>query len=439
MTVALITLGLAAGVTAVTQQDASGPPYDPARSMATMRVDPGHIVSLVASEPAVTSPVAMDIDERGRLFVVEMPGYPLDTRPTGRVRILEDREGDGRYETSRVFADGLVLPTGVMRWKRGVLVTAAPDLLYLEDADDDGRAEVRKVVLTGFARTDPQHTVNTPLYGPDNWIYLAHEGPAEAIIYKDRFGDRGRPLTWPDHPERPPLDPLGHGIRLRIDEGLVERLSTGSQFGHAFDRWGHYFTNDNANHARHEVIAARNLARNPDLQVQSAMEDVSDHGSAAQVFPITHRPTFELLTEAGQFTSACAVTVYDGGAFSGPSDPESAWLFVAEPVHNLVHRDVLVPRGATYTARRSHESREFLAAGDSWFRPVFQYVGPDGALYVVDYYRARIEHPEWSASDVQNDPAPLYQGQERGRIYRIAPEGAIASARRVDLGAATDA
>ena len=161
------------------------------------------------------------------------------------------------------------------------------------------------------------------------------------------------------------------------------------------------------------------------------MEDISDHGSAAQVFPITKRPTFELLTEFGEFTSACAITPYEGGAFGGPAEPAASWLFVAEPVHNLVHRDVLAPSGATFVARRSHESREFLAAGDSWFRPVFLYTGPDAALYVVDYYRARIEHPEWSASDLQKNPAPLYEGQERGRIYRIVPAGRLGRSRRV--------
>ena len=183
------------------------------------------------------------------------------------------------------------------------------------------------------------------------------------------------------------------------------------------------------------MIAARHLARNPDLLVPTSMEDIPDHGSAARVFPITKRPTFELLTEAGQFTSACAITPYEGGAFPEDAGPS---LFVAEPVHNLVHRDVLAPAGSTFVARRSQESREFLAAGDSWFRPVFLYAGPDGALYVVDYYRARIEHPEWSASDVQKDPAPLYEGQDRGRIYRITRDGATLPRRPVALGSASD-
>ncbi len=416
---------------------ADGPPYSPADSMATMQLEAGYRIELVAAEPDIQSPVAMDFDEQGRLFVVEMPGYPLDTAPTGRVKLLEDTDGDGRFETSRIFADGLVLPTGVMRWKKGVLVTAPPDLLYLEDTNGDGRADVRTVVITGFARTNPQHMVNGPVYGLDNWIHLAHEGPTQAVIYQDVFGDRGTPLRWPGHPTRPAVAADHHGVRLRPDAGRLEATSGTSQFGHGFDAWGRYFTTENADHARHAVMPAAWLARNPDLRLDSAMARIPDHGATAQVFPITKRPTFELLTGAGEFTSACAITPYTGGAFP---DAEGTSLFVAEPVHNLVHRDVLTPAGATFVARRAEAGREFLAAGDAWFRPAFLSVGPDGALYVVDYYRPRIEHPEWTSSDLQKDPSPMYEGRDRGRIYRVVRTDAAASRPAPPrLGAASDA
>ncbi len=173
----------------------SGPPYAAPETLSHFRIEPGFRIELVAAEPDVQSPIAMDIDERGRWFVVEMPGYPLDTRPTGRIRLLEDTDGDGKPDRSSVFADNLVLPSGVMRWKRGVIVTSAPDVLYLEDTDGDGKADRREVLVTGFARTNPQHMVNTPVFGLDGWIYLAHEGPAGAVIYTDLFGDMGRPLT----------------------------------------------------------------------------------------------------------------------------------------------------------------------------------------------------------------------------------------------------
>jgi hypothetical protein len=149
----------------------AGPPFTPDEALKTFAIEEGFAIALVAAEPQIASPVAIDFDEDGRLFVVEMPGYPLDTRPTGRIRLLEDTDGDGRIDKSTVFADGLVLPTGVMRWKKGVLVTAAPDVWYLADEDGDGRADRRERILTGFAFSNPQHTVNSPVYGLDNWIW----------------------------------------------------------------------------------------------------------------------------------------------------------------------------------------------------------------------------------------------------------------------------
>jgi putative membrane-bound dehydrogenase-like protein len=412
---------VAAGLVAAFAADAAGPPYSPQESLAHFRLDPGLRIELVASEPDVQSPVAMDIDERGRWFVVEMPGYPLDTRPTGRVRLLEDTDGDGRPDRSRIFADGLVLPNGIMRWKRGVIVTSAPDVLYLEDTDDDGRADRREVLVTGFAVTNPQHMVNTPVYGLDNWIHLAHEGPAGAVIYTTLFGDPGKPLTMPAFPGRAAVDPHRRSVRFRPETGDLETQSGQSQYGHGFDAWGRYFTANNADHLREEVLAARYLARNPYLPSGSGQAPITDHGEAAQVFPITRNPTFELLTESGEFTSACSPTPYTGGLLQGDY-PRS--VFVDEPVHNLVHRDVLEPSGAAFVARRASEGREFLASTDAWFRPVASYVGPDGALYVIDYYRKRIEHPEWTATEFQKDPSEFSLGQDRGRIYRIVPDGA---------------
>jgi putative membrane-bound dehydrogenase-like protein len=407
-------LGLTAGC-----RRGGGPPYTPAESLKTVQLEPGFRIEPFVTEPAIASPVAMEFDEGGRLFVVEMPGYPLDTRPTGRVKLLEDRDHDGRYERVTVFADGLVLPTGVMRWKSGILVTAAPDVWYLEDTDGDGRADIRKVVLTGFAFTNPQHTVNGPRYGLDNWIYLAHEGPAEAIVFKDKFGDRGSAIRFPDHKELASVDPNGHGLRFRPDRFELETLAGRSQFGHAFDEWGRYFTLDNSNHARHEVIAARYLKRNPDLLLRSAMQDASDHGSAATVYAITRHAEFEMLSEPGQFTSACSLAFVPGGPLAAALGRSS---LVAEPAQNLVHRDVWSPSGSTFVARRAQDGREFLAAADAWFRPVNFAAGPDGALYLVDYYRQLIEHPEWGVAHHHHDSPELYRGSDRGRIYRITAE-----------------
>ncbi len=406
----------------------------PAEALGTLRVEKGFEVELFASEPDVADPVAIDFDEDGRAFVVEMPGYPLDTSPSGRVRLLEDTDADGRPDRATVFAEGLVMPTGVMRWKAGILVTAAPEVLYFEDRDGDGRAEVREVVLTGFAFSNPQHTVNSPVYGLDNWIHLAHEGPARAVVFKKEFGDEGGPLRFPSHPDAAPVTVGDSSVRFRPESRQVEARSGSSQFGHSFDEWGHYFTLDNSNHGRHEVIAARYLRRNPDLPLRSAMQHIPDHGDAAKVFPANPNPRVEMLTEHGEMTSACGLTVYLGDLFP-PALHRS--VFVAEPVHNLVHRDVLRDAGVSFTTSRASEGREFLASTDGWFRPVNFTVGPDGALYVVDYYRKSIEHPEWTSTEAARSP-DLQLGKGRGRIYRVTPASRKAPAPVSRLSAASD-
>ena len=413
----------------------SGPPYSAKDALKTFQIEPGFHIEPYITEPDIRSPVAMEFDENGRIYVVEDPGYPLNVQgKVGRVILLEDTDGDGKPDRRTIFADKLTMPTGIMRWKKGVLVTDAPDVIYLEDTDGDGKADIRKVVLTGFALTNPQHMVNNPIYGLDNWIYLAHEGPATAIIFTDKFGDRGSDLHFPDRPHGPSLKPARRMVRFRPDTGQLEYLSSSSQFGHSFDAWGHQFTDSNEDHIREEVIPAAYLTRNPDLPVGSAMERISDHRPAADVYPITHHARVEMLSGVGSFTSACGITVYLGGAL-----PPSLGLFslVAEPAQNLVHRDVLTPSGATYVAKRARQGVEFLASTDAWFRPVNFYIGPDGAIYLVDYYRLVIEHPEWMATQTHTSP-DLYKGDDRGRIYRISPDTALPLPAKIQLGKASD-
>jgi putative membrane-bound dehydrogenase-like protein len=412
----------------------AGPPYGPKDALKTLKVEPGFRIEQYVTEPVIRSPVAMEFDEDGRLFVVEDPGYPLNVEgKVGRIILLEDTNGDGRPDRRTVFADKLTMPTGIMRWKKGVLVTDAPDILYLEDSDGDGKADVRRVVLTGFAFSNPQHTVNSPVYGLDNWIYLAHEGPATAVIFTKEFGDRGGDLRFPDRPQGPTLKPARRMVRFRPDTYELEYLSSSTQFGHSFDEWGHQFTVSNEDHIREEVIAAQYLSRNPELPVGAAMERISDHRPAADVYPISQHGRVEMLSGVGSFTSACGITVYLGGAF--PS--MGLFSLTAEPAQNLVHRDVLTPSGATYVARRAREGVDFLASTDPWFRPVNFYIGPDGAIYMADYYRMIIEHPEWMATHTHHSP-DLYKGEDRGRIYRIVPDTGLPLPAKIHAGQARD-
>lgn len=394
----------------------AGPPYSAADSLQMMAIPEGYRVEPFAAEPDVVSPAAMEIDEDGRVYVVEDRGYPLNVEgKVGRVKLIDN----GRVT---VFADKLTLPTGVMRWKKGILVTDAPDVLYLEDSDGDGKADIRKVVLTGFPLTNPQHTVNSPVYGLDNWIYLAHENPTTAIIFAAKFGDRGTDIRFGDRPEIA-LKERGRNVRFRPESHQIEALAGPSQFGQAFDDYGRHFVLNNTYHARHAVIEARYLRRNPYLAVAAATQEISDHGTPAKVYPIVPKTRFEMLTNVGQFTSACGLTFWRGGAF------------VAEPAHNLVHRDIYSADGTTFKARRDREGVEFLASKDPWFRPVNFYVGPDNALYLLDYYRLVIEHPEWMATESYQSK-DIEAGIDRGRIYRITPTDAKGEAARPKLSQA---
>jgi putative membrane-bound dehydrogenase-like protein len=394
----------------------SGPPYDAEDALRTFQIEPGFRLELVASEPDIMDPVAMEIDEYGRWYVVENPAYPLDFKAkSGRVKLLEDTDSDGKPDRVTLFSDELTMPTGVMRWKKGIIVTDAPDVLYLEDTNGDGKADVRKALLTGFAFTNPQHTVSNPTYGPDNWIYLAHERPVEAKVFVQEFGDPGGGIRFPERSDIAPVDTGGRNLRFRPDTFELEVLSSTSQFGLAFDEGGHLFTIGSGDLGRHEVIAAQYLERNPRLLVPSSMQRlVTD----TKVFPITQRPEHQLLTGIGQITSACGMTLYLGGAFP---DSYRNVAFVAEPEHNLVVATSWSPHGVTFAGERMEKGREFLASTDAWSRPVNFYVGPDGALYMLDYYRRVIEHPEWTSREVYESDA-IYQGNDRGRIYRIVPD-----------------
>jgi putative membrane-bound dehydrogenase-like protein len=393
----------------------------PENAIATFELAPGFQMELIAHEPLLSDPVDMEIDEFGRLYVVEMPGYPIDKSGTGRIVLLSDTDDDGVMDQSTVFADNLILPNGILRWKKGVLVTDAPDVLYLEDTDGDGVADVREIIMTGFSLSNPHVNVNNPVYGMDNWVHLSHLGHIGTRKYEEEFGDRGSAIVFPNHPEGTelPKNANGHNVRFRPDIQLAELASTRSQFGHTYDRWGRYLLTHNQNHIYHEVIAAPYLSRNPGLLVSNASEIISDHGKETEVFQITTNPDRQLFTPVGLTTSSSGITAYLGGAFPEPFDRA---VFVAESVSNLIHVDILEEKGATFVARRKRDNKEFLASKDSWSRPVNMYIGPDGALYVLDYYRKIIEHPEWM-SDEAVAAGGLSDGVGMGRIYRITPEG----------------
>ncbi|GAA4301588.1 c-type cytochrome [Compostibacter hankyongensis] len=389
--------------------------------LSTFQLEPGFKIELIASEPLVRDPVDMTIDEYGRMYVVEMPGMPLNKSGLGKVIMLSDTSGDGKMDKRTVFADSLIMPSGVTRWKKGILVTDPPKVYYMEDTQGDGIADIKKVVLTGFDTSNLEANVNNPEYGLDNWVYLADlpVGGGSGIRYADDTAGTALPES---------------SVRFRPDRRQLEVLSGQTQFGQAFDAWGNHLLVNNSNHIFQNVVATRYLQRNPDLVAPSAIQTLADH---SEVFPITKNPEYQMLTNVGVFTSACGLATYLGGAFPDPYNHDVT--FVCEPVSNVVHVDRLSSDGVTFKANRILDHKEFLASTDPYCRLVNMYTGPDGALYVVDFYRQVIEGPEFMSQEVL-DSVDLYNGTHKGRIYRISAKDAAAPewTKGLELGNATD-
>ena len=378
----------------------------PEASRKSIRVEPGFTVELMATEPLVNDPIAFEWGADGKLWVVEMGDYPLGTdgkgKPGGVVRFLEDTDADGRYDKATTFLDGLGFPSGLMPWRNGVLVACAPDILYAEDINGDGKADLREVLFTGFTEGNQQHRLNGFELGLDGWVYGAN-------------GDSGGNVR--SIKTRKSVAISGRDFRFRPDTGEFEAESGQTQYGRHRDDWGHWFGNNNPNWAWHYVLANQDVRRNPRYAAPDPKQMLERE---TRVFPVSvTMARFNDVGMANHVTSANSPTLYRDELF-GPAFATS--LFVSEPVHNLVHRMVLEPDGVTFRGRRgpNESGREFLASSDNWFRPTMMKTGPDGALWIADMYRAVIEHPEWIPDDWEKR-LDLRAGSEQGRIYRVYP------------------
>jgi putative membrane-bound dehydrogenase-like protein len=405
-----------------TAPEPDSPPRSPEESLRSIRVPAGYRVELVAAEPEVLDPVAFDWDEQGRLWVIEMADYPMGMdgagKGGGRVRRLEDRDGDGRFETSHLFAEELNFPNGILTWGQGVLVTAAPEILYLADTDGDGKADRREVWFSGFNEGNQQLRVNGLRWGLDGWIYCANGGhhPGHGVEVQVLSHQTGQRLAvgsrdFRFHPE---------SREMHVESGP-------SQFGRNRDGWGHWFGTQNANPLWHYVIPERYLNRNSFVPAPSPIRHVAGSGSPP-VFPASApEKRYHSYDQSGRFTSACGGMIYNDRWLFGSG--EVAHGFTCEPFHNLVQHHVLLDAGPSYSSRRSPSEVEhdFFASEDRWCRPVMVRTGPDGALWVADMYRYMIEHPDWLTPEGRAELMPHYRlGDAQGRIYRVVRDDAPA-------------
>ncbi len=401
-------------------------PLDGAAALEAFRVHAGFQLVPVATEPLVTDPVSVCFDADGRLYVVEMRGYPYpEETPSGNVSLLVDNDGDGTYDKSTIFVDGLSWPTSIVPYDGGVYIAVAPEILYAKDTNGDGVADVKKVMFRGFGTQNVQALLNGLLWGLDGWIY----GVA---------GGNGGDIQNLTRPASKPVSVRGRDFRFKPDGTVFEAISGGGQFGHAFDDWGHRFTCNNSNHIRQILLPAHYLERNPALVVPAVLDDIAAEGAAAPVYRISPAEPWRVvrtrqraadpvlsrrlapteLFATGFFTSATGVSIYRGTAYPAPYRGNA---FIGDVGGNLVHRKVLTKNGAEFRATRADEKVEFLASPDNWFRPVNFANTPDGTLLVLDMYRETIEHP-FSIPEPIKKHLDLTSGKDRGRLYNLVPE-----------------
>ena len=371
------------------------------------------IIECVAAEPLVIDPVAMAFDEHQRLWVAENRGYPQS--PTGikagTIALLSDADGDGYYEQRTTFAKNLNYPNGLLPWENGVIVTDAPDVLYMKDTDGDGVCDIKQILLTGFDTSrSTQLRVNDPTLGPDGWIYLAG-------------GLSGGRVRAPWQSDEHIVDMRRHDLRFHPYDWQLKPTTGKSQFGLDFDRFGNRFICMNRIQVQQVMTEDTTWGANPHFHFSKTVENLPEeriddllksYNAGARIYPLTqHLTTAD--SHAGTFTAACAVTIYESNEL-----PERYYghVFSCDPTGNLIHFDELIPKGPTYVARRENTQTEFVASTDHWFRPVFLTTGPDGALYVCDMRRKTIEHPDYLPQEVRKR-TDFESGRDMGRIYRI--------------------
>ena len=411
------------------------PPLDPAESLKAIEAAEGFRVELAAHEPQVVEPLSATFDENGRMYVAEFYGYPRQPRPgeagTGRIRMLEDRDGDGYYETAQVFADKLVWPTGVAVWKGGLFVSAPPDVLYFKDTDGDGRADVRKQIYTGFGVTNEQQMLNNIMWGVDHKIYAS-------------TGGNGGYIRPGGQPEAEPVSVYNRDFRFSPVSLEMELTNQTFQFGYTFDEWFNRYVCRAGSFGRHVVMPPGYLERNPylffDLHGYLTMGSMEVNPLTQGRLPIYRSSPIERwrkIREARRIFAGRIARLEEGGrenyqefaaawagvkVYTGHAYPEEyrGNIFTGAATANLFHRRVLEPDGVTFKAvRREPEGKEFLRSSHNWFRPINSVNAPDGTLYVLDMCRELVEHGHVPERVLEH--LDFSRGSEHGRIYRVAP------------------
>lgn len=367
----------------------------------SFKLQSGYKLELVAIEPMVEKPVAVSWDGDGRMFVAEMRAYmhdPLgsgEDKPTGRVSMLVDSDGDGKYDKSTIFVDNLVMPRAVMCTMGGVLIAEPPVVWFCKDTNGDGKADVKEKAWEKYAKQDnPEHQANGLMWGLDNWIYSAN-----------------------------------HTVRYKLVDGkfIEEQTNFRGQWGMTQDDVGRPYYNTNSDQLRTDQVDAAYYRRNPYLLNGAGL--TAKAAANNTTWPSRMNPGVNRGYRKGQlrddgtlasFTATCGAGVYRGDVF-----PQ--WVgdvFLCEPSGNFVRHAKMVEKDGVVMTDNPYKQSEFIGGLDERFRPVNCYTGPDGALYIVDMYQGLLQHRVFLTPFLRDQA--LQRGLEKpphlGRIYRVVPD-----------------
>jgi mono/diheme cytochrome c family protein/glucose/arabinose dehydrogenase len=374
--------------------------------MKTLVLPPGYRVELVAKEPLVIDPIAIDFDPDGRMWVLEMPGFMSEANgansrePINNVAVLEDTNGDGVMDKRTVFADKLVLPRALKVLDSGVLVGEPPNLWLMKDTNGDLKADTKDLVneTYGRAAASIEHNANSLFWGLDNIIYTSE-----------------------------------HDWHLRLKNGKFETMPTlpRGQWGASMDDAGRIFRNVNDAPLFVDVIAARYYARNPNMIRTRGLYDPLISREASVIWPIRQtRGVNRGYRDQFFRPDDSSVTIQGVGTpviYRGDRLPKELYgdAFITDSTTNLVHRYKLVDDGSgRMKAVDGYDKGEILASTDERFRPVNMLPAPDGTLYVVDMYRGVVQEQIYWTDFLRDyiNARDLVSPVNRGRIWRIVHE-----------------
>ncbi|MBC6366217.1 PVC-type heme-binding CxxCH protein [Algoriphagus sp. AK58] len=381
-------------------------PLSPEESMKLVQLPIEFEMELFASEPMIINPMAMAWDERGRLFVIETVDYPNEVRTEGgndKIKILEDTDGDGKADKVTVFADNLNIPTSIMAVNGGILISMAPDFVFLKDTDGDDVADVREVIMTGWGKSDTHAGPSNLKYGFDNkiWGVLGYSGFRGEVS--------GRQHSFGQGVYR--FDPSGENLQYL---GNTSNNTWGLGFTEDFET---FISTANGQHSVYFSMA-NNYLRRPIFQGSAnTVHGIDSHYDMPHLTPFLRQVDWH-----GSYTAAAGHNFYTARSF-----PEKYWnriAFVAEPTGRVLHNAIINPDGSGY---REKNGFNILASSDEWFSPVHAEVGPDGALWVADWYNFIIQHnptPRGFENGAGNAYINPLRDSKHGRIYRIKYKGA---------------